>query len=652
MAKAQIKDRTKQFDHTIKATTVTVSTGDSSTNIANTAWVKRQGYGSGGGGGTVTSVSGTSNRISSTGGTTPVIDIDAAYVGQTSITTLGTIGTGTWNATTIGLTKGGTGQTTANASFNALAPSQTSNSGKFLTTDGSNTSWATITAITASDTAAITSRAWRTNGNNMAGVTGRFGTTSNDHIDLITNNIVRGRLDAAGELLLGGTTDFGAFTFQNQAASWFSNGSSTAIVGNGDGVNNTLATFTWGIASNAQVNTIWTTPSSANTWEVHDFNSSTPIFTMGSDNNVALTHLITDASTSGKKWGYSARNTFNPTSGDAQRDAFLDSTTVNQTGGANGKYGSFHSILTKTACADCHGVWIENTDSWFGTTSGRVGIGISRATAPTAFLHLAASTTSAASLRLPSGTAPTSPNHGDMWTDADHIYSRLNGVTYQLDQQGGTNIGSSDLTVSANRTLSFGGNKTFTFDQPTYVILRGNPGFVFRNTGANKEYTHFMTSASTNNYLFGFTHAGSFDVGVAYYVDTLNNFNVGNPSTTQPLYTTGKSLYAAEGFLSAKGNFYKVNNITTNTTIDLTYYYMTVDATSGNVTITLPAASTAFGANVGILYVFQRIDNSGNTITVQRAGSDTINGSTSFTLTTQYETKTLICTSTSTWGSH
>ena len=41
------------------------------------------------------------------------------------------------------ITNGGTGQTTANAAFNALAPSQTSNSGKYLTTDGSNTSWAT-----------------------------------------------------------------------------------------------------------------------------------------------------------------------------------------------------------------------------------------------------------------------------------------------------------------------------------------------------------------------------------------------------------------------------------------------------------------------------------------------------------------------------
>lgn len=56
----------------------------------------------------VTSVTGTANRITSTGGTTPVIDISAAYVGQTSITTLGTISTGTWSATAIDLAHGGT----------------------------------------------------------------------------------------------------------------------------------------------------------------------------------------------------------------------------------------------------------------------------------------------------------------------------------------------------------------------------------------------------------------------------------------------------------------------------------------------------------------------------------------------------------------
>ena len=59
-------------------------------------------------GGFVTSVSGTAGRVTSTGGATPVIDIDATYVGQGSISTLGTVTTGTWNATVIDLAHGGT----------------------------------------------------------------------------------------------------------------------------------------------------------------------------------------------------------------------------------------------------------------------------------------------------------------------------------------------------------------------------------------------------------------------------------------------------------------------------------------------------------------------------------------------------------------
>lgn len=42
----------------------------------------------------------------------PTIDIDATYIGQASITTLGTVTTGTWSATTITEVKGGTNQTT------------------------------------------------------------------------------------------------------------------------------------------------------------------------------------------------------------------------------------------------------------------------------------------------------------------------------------------------------------------------------------------------------------------------------------------------------------------------------------------------------------------------------------------------------------
>ena len=66
---------------------------------------------------TVNSVSGTTNRITVTGTNNAVVDIAATYVGQTSITTLGTVTTGTWNATPVTVPFGGTG----NTSFTAYA---------------------------------------------------------------------------------------------------------------------------------------------------------------------------------------------------------------------------------------------------------------------------------------------------------------------------------------------------------------------------------------------------------------------------------------------------------------------------------------------------------------------------------------------------
>jgi len=133
--------------------------------------------------GTVTSVSGTS-PITSSGGATPAISLASGYgdtqnpyasktanfvlaapngsagaptfraVVAADIPTLNQNTTGTAsNVTgTVAIANGGTGQTTANTAFNALVPSQTSNSGKFLTTDGSNTSWATASTTISNDT--------------------------------------------------------------------------------------------------------------------------------------------------------------------------------------------------------------------------------------------------------------------------------------------------------------------------------------------------------------------------------------------------------------------------------------------------------------------------------------------------------------------
>jgi hypothetical protein len=60
----------------------------------------------------VLAVGGTADRITVS---SDAVDIASTYVGQSSITTLGTITTGTWNGTTIAVANGGTGATTFTA---------------------------------------------------------------------------------------------------------------------------------------------------------------------------------------------------------------------------------------------------------------------------------------------------------------------------------------------------------------------------------------------------------------------------------------------------------------------------------------------------------------------------------------------------------
>jgi hypothetical protein len=96
--------------------------------------------------GQVLTVSGGVPVWSTVSGTGTVTSIDVSG-GTTGLTTSGGPVTSSGTITlsgTLAIANGGTGATTANAAFNALVPVQTGNSGKFLTTDGTDTSWATI----------------------------------------------------------------------------------------------------------------------------------------------------------------------------------------------------------------------------------------------------------------------------------------------------------------------------------------------------------------------------------------------------------------------------------------------------------------------------------------------------------------------------
>lgn len=125
--------------------------------------------------------------------------VTQTYTGGTNVTfpTTGTLATTSQIPTLpISLANGGTGQTTANTAFNALAPSQTSNSGKFLTTDGSNTSWGTV----ASGVSSITGTA-----NQISRDTSTGAVT----LSIPSTFIAPGTI-AASNLVLGGTLTTGA----------------------------------------------------------------------------------------------------------------------------------------------------------------------------------------------------------------------------------------------------------------------------------------------------------------------------------------------------------------------------------------------------------------------------------------------------------
>jgi len=96
----------------------------------------------------VIDVVGTTNRITVNAND---IDIASTYVGQTSITTLGTITAGTWNADVINEVYGGTGQssyTTGDILYsdgaNSLAKLALGANGKILQSDGSNVTYGDI----------------------------------------------------------------------------------------------------------------------------------------------------------------------------------------------------------------------------------------------------------------------------------------------------------------------------------------------------------------------------------------------------------------------------------------------------------------------------------------------------------------------------
>lgn len=103
-----------------------------------------------------------------------------------------------------------------------------------------------------------------------------------------------------------------------------------------------------------------------------------------------------------------------------------------------------------------------------------------------------ASTTTQAGINIPSGTAPSSPVNGDVWTNASGYYTRINGATYNL-----LTGGSLSATTESNKTF-FGINAGRVSTGAANTMIGESAGYT-NSTGGYNTYLGMSAGYSNNN---------------------------------------------------------------------------------------------------------------------------------------------------------
>lgn len=105
-----------------------------------------------------------------------------------------------------------------------------------------------------------------------------------------------------------------------------------------------------------------------------------------------------------------------------------------------------------------------------------------------------AATTALSSLRVPHGTAPTSPVNGDMWTTTSGLNVRINGATQLL---GSSTVPGSDTYVIFNDGGALGADSGMTYNKTTDSLALA--GTISVGTGSSVAGGLVLTQGTTNS---------------------------------------------------------------------------------------------------------------------------------------------------------
>lgn len=163
-------------------------------------------------------------------------------------------------------------------------------------------------------------------------------------------------------------------------------------------------------------------------------------------------------------------------------------TVTNYYGIHLGSIGGVSGTLTIT---NRYGVYQADTNA-VNFFAGVTGVGNATPSASTALIT-PASTTSISSLRIPHGSAPSSPVNGDVWTTTTAMFVRINGSTVQLGTGISGTIASTQVAVG-NGTNSLTGTSAWTIGSVSTATPETFSAGNYANTGSVSARTSTITA--------------------------------------------------------------------------------------------------------------------------------------------------------------
>ncbi len=252
---------------------------------------------------------------------------------------------------------------------------------------------------------------------------------------------------------------------------------------------------------------------------------------------------------------------------------------------------------------------------------------------------------------LPSWSAPTTStpggSSGQVQFNSSSTFGGAAGLTYQSGASPNVTVTAQnsaytplEVRGAASQSVNLQEWKTST---PTLLTAVDSAGkVVFGSTGDTNLYRSAANTLATDDDV-------NIKGGKALKIDgaTSGTVSINTAATTGTwTFTVPSGTGSAGQFLKTDGAgvgswsyiTYSTATKTANYTIATSDTVILGDATSGAITITLPAASTVSGYR----FYVKKIDSSANTVTIARTGADTIDGGTSAVISVQYVTLNLV----------